>query len=180
MQCSLNKGCKSLRQICFTTSLFMSFLYRRFRSVGKKRTDKEENHFQIDADVTVTVTSYKESKDRVDICLIWRKSRFSDNVVFDNDTYKNIKHYLSHIRRGIECVKSTSQGNENEVVRRFAFDHGLFVFVSSENHGQAFISFSNLRKRQNVTLNDKQFSVLENLMAQNIIDNAIDRLIRPR
>ena len=165
------------------TSFLMSSLYQRFRSIGKskKRADKQKYSFEIDADIKVTVIPSKESEDRADICLMWRKSRFSDDVVFDDDTYKRIKQYLSHIRRGIECVKkSKSKGNENEVVRRFAFDHGLFIFVDSKNHGQSYVSFANLRKRQNVTLSDEQFSVLEKLMVQNIIDNAIDRLIAPR
>ena len=157
----------------------MSFKYNclPFFVRGKKRSRET---FEIDDDIEISVesTAAAASPTRVDVRLKRRRRRFSHNVVFDEATYDSIKQRLHDIRERLNCVRLDPSEARRIEVNSFEFNNNIMVFVGLNENGHVYVSFDHIsgKRCHTVSLNEVQYSALENMITRSIIDGAINNL----
>jgi len=157
----------------------MSFKYTRLPCLVAPRRKRKREKFVVDDDFQVIVesTSHDTSPSRVDVRLKQRRRRFTDDIVLSEDSYDSLKQRLLAIRERLNHVRLDSTEAQSDLKNCFEFNDGVCLFVGLKENRRAFVDFSHLTRRsQRVTLNENQFSALENMISRSIIDGAIVRL----
>jgi hypothetical protein len=158
----------------------MSFKYTRLPCLALRRKRKKREKFSIDSDVEVIVESTAESSSspgHVDIRFKQKKRRFSDDIVLDERTYDSFKQRVLDIRDRLNRLRLDSSEAMNDGKNCFIFNNGLTIFVGLNENRRVFVDFCHPKQRsQHVTLNESQYSALENMITRSIIDGAIIRL----
>lgn len=134
----------------------------------------------IDDDLEIIVESGSghSSPSRVDIRLKQKRGRFSfEEVVLSERSYDFLKERLPRIRERVNCVRLDTSEALNSVRNCFSFNDGLFIHVGLKENRRVFVDFLYpVERGRGVTLNEKQFSALETMIARSVIDGAILRL----